>query len=187
MKLTNFTVWSRSVEAPPASWCASWRQEAPQVLIRPGCGGGYVRIQVQCFIGSRGAVYKLLKVGSVESSLTWLKSIEMAAKASGCLFCFLATIFTCLVSWWWVVNKNGRRNLLARNGGILFANELMFRLTWDTDERCLCEIWQDAEPSLQKEPWASRGAADPGCSGSRRCLHCPEDARAGLLAQDPRR
>lgn len=163
---------------------------SPQVLIRPGCDGGYVRIQVQCFIGSRGAVYKLLKVGSVESSLTWLKSIEMAAKASGCLFCFLATIFTCcyLVSWWWVVNKNGRRNLLmCKKWWYLICQRVdvspYVRHGWTLS------LWnlQDAEPSLQKEPWASRGAADPGCSGSRRCLHCPEDARAGLLAQDPRR
>lgn len=47
-------------------------------------------------------------------------------------------------------------------------------------------MWQDAEPSLQKEPWASWGATDPGCSGSWWCLHRQEDAGARILTQDPR-
>lgn len=50
-----------------------------------------------------------------------------------------------------------------------------------------CEMWQDAEPSLQKEPRVTGGAADPGGGGGRRCLHRPQDAGAGLLAQDQRR
>lgn len=47
-----------------------------------------------------------------------------------------------------------------------------------------CAMWQDAEPSLQKEPGPAGGAADPGSGGSRRCLHRAQDAGAGLLAQD---
>lgn len=45
-------------------------------------------------------------------------------------------------------------------------------------------MWQDAEPSLQKEPGPAGGAADPGGGGSRRCLHRAQDAGAGIFAQD---
>lgn len=57
-----------------------------------------------------------------------------------------------------------------------FLTEVRYRWTFPF------EMWQDAEPSLQKEPWASWGAADPGCSGSGGCLHCQKNAGTRILS-----
>ncbi len=51
-----------------------------------------------------------------------------------------------------------------------------------------CEMWQDAEPSLQKGTQSYREELQiQAAGGGRRCLHRPQDAGAGLLAQDQRR
>lgn len=51
----------------------------------------------------------------------------------------------------------------------------------NTDNCSFAQMWKDAEPSLQKEPRASWGAANPGCSGVWGRVHCQENAGARLL------
>lgn len=68
---------------------------------------------------------------------------------------------------------------------IFMSADTTLVFTSNADNCFFAQLWKDAEPSLQKEPRASWGAANPSCSGVWGRVHCQENAGARLLAQDP--